>query len=122
MNEPLETVLVSPMTTTLRSYPTRLNLTKIGQVALDHSWRSMASVWSAGWARFRLKAMRFQACWWRSSFADQDIALRARAFRLLYRWILVFRRPVTAQQLGKILGEGGTRENHVASHFMRLLL
>jgi mRNA-degrading endonuclease toxin of MazEF toxin-antitoxin module len=35
MNEPLETVLVAPMTTTLRSYPTRLNLTKIGQVALD---------------------------------------------------------------------------------------
>jgi mRNA-degrading endonuclease toxin of MazEF toxin-antitoxin module len=55
MNEPLETVLVSPMTTTLRRYPTRLNLTKIGQVALDHSWRSMASVWSAGWARFSTK-------------------------------------------------------------------
>jgi mRNA interferase MazF len=38
MNEPLQTVLVAPMTTTLRSYPTRVNLTfrnKAGQVALD---------------------------------------------------------------------------------------
>ena len=38
MNEPLQTVLVAPMTTTLRSYPTRVNLTirnKEGQVALD---------------------------------------------------------------------------------------
>ena len=38
MNEPLQTVLVAPMTTTLRSYPTRVNLTfrnKTGQVALD---------------------------------------------------------------------------------------
>jgi mRNA interferase MazF len=38
MNEPLQTVLVAPMTTTLRDYPTRVNLTfrnKTGQVALD---------------------------------------------------------------------------------------
>ena len=38
MNEPLRTVLVAPMTTTLRNYPTRINLTfrrKAGQVALD---------------------------------------------------------------------------------------
>ena len=38
MNEPLQTVLVAPMTTTQRNYPTRLNLTfrnKSGQVALD---------------------------------------------------------------------------------------
>jgi mRNA interferase MazF len=38
MNEPVQTVLVAPMTTTLRSYPTRVNLTfrnKTGQVALD---------------------------------------------------------------------------------------
>jgi mRNA interferase MazF len=38
MNEPLQTVLVAPMTTTLRSYPTRVSLTfrnKTGQVALD---------------------------------------------------------------------------------------
>jgi len=38
MNEPLQTVLVAPMTSTLRSYPTRVNLTfrnKAGQVALD---------------------------------------------------------------------------------------
>ncbi|MGC2259163.1 MAG: type II toxin-antitoxin system PemK/MazF family toxin [Candidatus Sulfotelmatobacter sp.] len=38
MNEPLQTVLVAPMTTTLRAYPTRVNLTfrnKAGQVALD---------------------------------------------------------------------------------------
>lgn len=38
MNEPLPTVVVAPMTTTLRSYPTRVNLTfrnKAGQVALD---------------------------------------------------------------------------------------
>jgi mRNA interferase MazF len=38
MNEPLKTVLVAPMTTTLRTYPTRVNLTfrnKTGQVALD---------------------------------------------------------------------------------------
>ncbi len=38
MNEPLQTVLVAPMTTTLRRYPTRVNLTfrnKPGQVALD---------------------------------------------------------------------------------------
>jgi mRNA interferase MazF len=38
MNEPLETVLVAPMTTTLRSYPTRVTVTfrgKKGQVALD---------------------------------------------------------------------------------------
>jgi len=38
MNEPLQTVLVATMTTTLRSYPTRVNLTfrnKTGQVALD---------------------------------------------------------------------------------------
>ena len=39
MNEPLQTVLVAPMTTTLRNYPTRVDLTfrnKAGQVALDH--------------------------------------------------------------------------------------
>jgi mRNA interferase MazF len=38
MNEPLQTVLVAPMTTTLRTYPTRVTLTfrnKTGQVALD---------------------------------------------------------------------------------------
>jgi len=38
MNEPLHTVLVAPMTTTQRTYPTRVNLTfrnKAGQVALD---------------------------------------------------------------------------------------
>jgi mRNA interferase MazF len=38
MNEPLQTVLVAPMTTTLRNYPTRVDLTfrnKAGQVALD---------------------------------------------------------------------------------------
>ena len=38
MNEALQTVLVAPMTTTLRNYPTRVNLTfrnKVGQVALD---------------------------------------------------------------------------------------
>jgi len=40
MNEPLETVVVAPMTTTLRSHPTRLNLTKIGQVAL-YRWRAV---------------------------------------------------------------------------------
>jgi mRNA interferase MazF len=38
MNEPLQTVLVASMTTTQRSYPTRVSLTfrnKTGQVALD---------------------------------------------------------------------------------------
>ena len=38
MNEPLQTVLVAPMTTTQRNYPTRVNVTfrnKSGQVALD---------------------------------------------------------------------------------------
>jgi mRNA interferase MazF len=38
MNEPLHSVLVAPMTTTLRSYPTRVSFTfgnKTGQVALD---------------------------------------------------------------------------------------
>jgi mRNA interferase MazF len=38
MNEPLQTVMVAPMTTTLRSYPTRVNVTfrnTTGQVALD---------------------------------------------------------------------------------------
>jgi mRNA interferase MazF len=38
MNEPLGTLLVAPMTTTLRNYPTRVNLSfrnKTGQVALD---------------------------------------------------------------------------------------
>lgn len=38
MNEPLQTVLVAPMTTVLRAYPTRVKLTfrnKAGQVALD---------------------------------------------------------------------------------------
>jgi mRNA interferase MazF len=38
MNEPLQTALVAPMTTTVRGYPTRVNLTfnkKAGQVALD---------------------------------------------------------------------------------------
>ena len=38
MNEPLQTVLVAPMTRTLRSYATRVNLSfrnKTGQVALD---------------------------------------------------------------------------------------
>ena len=38
MNEPLQTVIVAPMTTTLRSYPTRVNVSfrrKNGQVALD---------------------------------------------------------------------------------------
>lgn len=38
MNEPLQTVIVAPMTTTLRGYPSRVNVTfrnKSGQVALD---------------------------------------------------------------------------------------
>jgi mRNA interferase MazF len=38
MNEPLQTVLVAPMTTTQRNYPTRVDLAfrnKAGQVALD---------------------------------------------------------------------------------------
>jgi len=38
MNEPLQTVLVAPMTTTLRNYPTRVTLKfqgKTGQIALD---------------------------------------------------------------------------------------
>ena len=38
MNEPLRTVLVAPMTTTLRNYPTRVTvkfLGKTGQIALD---------------------------------------------------------------------------------------
>ena len=38
MNEPLQTVLVAPMTTTLRTYPTRVSVTfqnKTGQIALD---------------------------------------------------------------------------------------
>jgi mRNA interferase MazF len=38
MNEPLQTALVAPMTTTVRAYPTRVNLTfkgKTGQIALD---------------------------------------------------------------------------------------
>lgn len=38
MNEPLRTVLVAPMTTTMRSYPTRVTVTfqgKTGQIALD---------------------------------------------------------------------------------------
>jgi mRNA interferase MazF len=38
MNQPLRTVVVAPMTTTLRSYPTRIDVTfrnKAGQVALD---------------------------------------------------------------------------------------
>jgi len=38
MNEPLQTVLVAPMTTAVRGYPTRVNLrfqNKTGQVALD---------------------------------------------------------------------------------------
>jgi len=38
MNQPLQTVLIAPMTTTVRNYPTRVNLTfrnKAGQVALD---------------------------------------------------------------------------------------
>ena len=38
MNESLQTALVAPMTTTLRNYPTRVNIVfrgKTGQVALD---------------------------------------------------------------------------------------
>ena len=38
MNEPLQIVLVAPMTTTLRTYPTRVSVTfqnKTGQIALD---------------------------------------------------------------------------------------
>jgi mRNA interferase MazF len=38
MNEPLQTVLVAPITTTLRNYPTRITARfkgKTGQVALD---------------------------------------------------------------------------------------
>lgn len=38
MNEPLQTALVAPMTTTLRSYPTRVSIRfrgKNGQIALD---------------------------------------------------------------------------------------
>ena len=38
MNEPLQTVLVAPMTTTIRNYPTRVTVNfrgKTGQVALD---------------------------------------------------------------------------------------
>jgi mRNA interferase MazF len=37
---PLQTTLVAPMTTTLRNYPTRVNMVfrgKAGQVALDQS-------------------------------------------------------------------------------------
>ena len=38
LNEPLRTVLVAPMTTTLRNYPTRITVKfqgKTGQIALD---------------------------------------------------------------------------------------
>ena len=38
MNEPLQTALVAPMTTTVRNYPTRVNVifrNKPGQVAID---------------------------------------------------------------------------------------
>lgn len=38
MNEPLQTVIIAPMTTTLRSYPTRVDVNfrkKHGQIALD---------------------------------------------------------------------------------------
>lgn len=38
MNEPLQTAVVAPMTTTLRLYPTRVNISfrgKNGQIALD---------------------------------------------------------------------------------------
>jgi mRNA interferase MazF len=38
MNEPLRTVLIAPMTTTLRNYPTRVTVKfqgKTGQIALD---------------------------------------------------------------------------------------
>lgn len=38
MNQPLQTVLIAPMTTTVRNYPTRINVTfrgKNGQIALD---------------------------------------------------------------------------------------
>jgi mRNA interferase MazF len=38
MNEPLGTAIVAPMTTSLRTYPTRVNVSfrgKAGQVALD---------------------------------------------------------------------------------------
>ena len=38
MNEPLQTALVAPMTTTVRNYPTRVDVTfrgKPGQIALD---------------------------------------------------------------------------------------
>jgi mRNA interferase MazF len=38
MNEPLQTVVVAPMTTTLRNYPTRVTIQfrgKTGQIALD---------------------------------------------------------------------------------------
>jgi mRNA interferase MazF len=38
MNEPLQTALVAPMTTTLRSYPTRVSIRfrgKNGEIALD---------------------------------------------------------------------------------------
>ncbi len=38
MNEPLQTVLVAPLTTTLRNYPTRITVSfrgKTGQVVLD---------------------------------------------------------------------------------------
>ena len=38
MNEPLQTVIIAPLTTALRTYPTRVNVNfrkKKGQVALD---------------------------------------------------------------------------------------
>ena len=38
MNEPLQTVLIAPLTTTLRNYPTRVTVRfrgKTGQIALD---------------------------------------------------------------------------------------
>src|SRR5208283_5172795 len=41
---------------------------------------------------------------------------------LLHRRVLVFRSAVAAQKLGQVLGEGGTRQNHVASHFVSFLL
>jgi mRNA interferase MazF len=56
MNQPLQTVVVAPMTTTVRTYPTRLNLTfrgKTGRLPWINCELWTASAWCGGSARLR---------------------------------------------------------------------
>src|SRR4029077_19337823 len=58
----------------------------------------------------------------RTKAADRGPPRFATKAELLHRRLGVFRRPMAPQQLRKILRERRPGQNHVTSHFVRLLL